>query len=79
MLWDDLEGWGAGGDRREVLEGGDIYTHIAGLLCCTTETNTTLANIYTPIKQNNIINWIPRLQMQVIVVLSSLLLLLFSR
>ena len=76
MLCNDLQGWG-GGDSREVQEGGDIYIHIADSLCCTAEINTTLLNNYTPIKQNNIINWIPQLQMQVIVVPSSLL--LFSR
>ena len=48
MLCDDLEGWGR---WEEVQEGGDIRTHTADSLCCTTETNTTLSNNYTPIKK----------------------------
>ena len=56
-------------------EGIYIYIHIANSLCCTIETNTTLLDNYTSIKHNNVINWIPQLQMQVIVVPSPLLLL----
>ena len=34
-----VEGWDGGG--REVREGGDICTHVADSLQCTTETNTS--------------------------------------
>ena len=40
VICDDLDGWDGGG--REVQEGGDICIQIAGSLCCTAETNTTL-------------------------------------
>ena len=40
MLCDDLDGWDGSG--KEVQERGDIYIHIADLLHCTAETNTTL-------------------------------------
>ena len=35
--------------RGRVKEGGDICIHIADLLCCTAETNTTLSSNYSPI------------------------------
>ena len=47
MLSGDLGGWDKG---REIQEAGDlcIYIHIADLLCCAAETNTTLSSIYSP-------------------------------
>ena len=36
VLCDDLEGWDG------VGVGGDICIHIAGSLCCTADSNTTL-------------------------------------
>ena len=41
MLCDVLDGWDGEG-RREVQEGGDMGIHVADLLCCTAEANTTL-------------------------------------
>ena len=41
VLSGDLEGWDGGGER-EVQEGVDTCTLIAGSRCCTAETNTTL-------------------------------------
>ena len=39
MTWRGvMNGW----DGREAQEGGDICIHIADLLCCIAETNTTL-------------------------------------
>ena len=42
MLRDDLEGWDGGGGGRETQEGGDIYTIMTDLPCCTAATYTTL-------------------------------------
>ena len=35
------------GCGREVHTGGDIWIHVADLLCCTVEANTTLLNNHT--------------------------------
>ena len=45
MLCHDLEGWDKEGGREGDPRGrgcGDICMHMAGSLCCTTETNTVL-------------------------------------
>ena len=47
VLCDDREGW----DGSRAWEEGDICTHRADSLRCTTETNTTLQINYTPIKR----------------------------
>ena len=49
MLCDDLEGWD-GGCGRETQEGGDKCILIADSCYCTAETNTTLKNNCSPIK-----------------------------
>ena len=43
-LSDNLEGGMGGG---ETQKGGHICIHIADSLCCTTETNTTLKQLYS--------------------------------
>ena len=45
MLWWP-RGVGWGWDERKILEGGDVYKHIADSLHCTAETNTILQNEY---------------------------------
>ena len=37
--------WGEG--RKEVQEGGDVYTHIADSLHCTAETNNIVKQLYS--------------------------------
>ena len=75
MLCNDLEGWGGGIGGRFKREG--IYIYIQ-LILFVVQQKLTQHCYYASIKQNNIINWIPQLQMQVIVVPSPLLL-LFGR
>ena len=38
--------------RKSKREGAYTYTPVAGSLCCTAETNTTLRSNYTPSKTN---------------------------
>ena len=47
MLCDDLERWGRE-NEREAQEGGDMETcmHMADLLCCATETNSIVKQLY---------------------------------